>query len=80
MPDQLLTFFTDFQFDLVIKVAIAIFLFLFVIMVFVVLTNIRSLNRLVFVGEAKASPIVQGLAVAYFIASLSLFFLSLVIL
>ncbi len=80
MPDSLLTFFTDFDFGFIIKVLIASFLFLYCIIVFVILTNIRSLNRIVFVREAHASSVVQGLAIAYFIATVSLFFLSLVIL
>ena len=74
------SFFTDFDFGFIVKILIASFLFLYCIIVFVILTNVRSLSKIIFVRDANASTIVQGLVVAYFIASLSLFFLSLVIL
>ncbi|MBI4084598.1 MAG: hypothetical protein HY431_01705 [Candidatus Levybacteria bacterium] len=73
-------FLTDFDFGFIIKILIAAFLFLYCIIVFVILTNIRSLSKVIFVRDANASTIVQNLAIAYFIASLSLFFISLVIL
>lgn len=75
-----LSFFTDFQFSFLLKVFICVFLFIYCIFVFVVLTNIRSLNKLIFVRDGNASQLLQNLAILYFIASLSLFFLSLVIL
>lgn len=75
-----LSIFADFQFSFLIKIFVCAFLFIYCIFVFVVLTNIRSLNKVIFVSEANASQLLQNLAILYFVASLSLFFLSLVIL
>lgn len=77
---DLTTLIQDFNFAFLLKAAIALFLFLFCIGVFIVVINIRSLNKILVIRDGNASTLLQGLVLAYFIAALSLFFLSLVIL
>lgn len=62
------------------KVALLILILLFNVFVIIIHNHIRSLKRIVVITNAAGANVIQILGLIYLIASLSLFFLSLVIL
>lgn len=69
-----------FNLIVALKIVILIILFLYLIFTFILLTQVKALNRLIYVHSGKASQILFSFSVIYFLAVLSLLFIAIVIL
>ncbi len=80
IPNLLQTLLQNVYVLLAIKVIILLMILLLTIYSFVVRTQIRSLNRLVFIHAKNASKSIILFSTIYLLVCISLFFLALVIL
>ncbi len=70
----------DFQIGVVAKGITLLVLFLFIISVIIIFSSVQSFNRIIFIKQSAITLLIQGIAIAYFLAAISLFILALAIL
>lgn len=70
----------DLQIGVVAKGITLLVLFLFIISVIIIFSSIQSFNRVIFIKQSAITLLVQGIAIIYFLATISLFILALAIL
>lgn len=65
---------------LILKIVTLVALFVFLVFSFILTTQVKSLNRIVYIHANNASRITYTLTILYFLAVFSLFIIALVIL
>lgn len=83
-PTDITQYFTQFFVmdfgHLVLKILLLVLLFIYLLFTFIVANRIRAFNRIVHIGSAHASSVLQLLAVVQFVLTLVLFFLAIIVL
>lgn len=80
MSNNILTAITEFNLLLIFKLVILLIFLIYLVFSFLLVTQVKALNRLIYIKANQASRIIFIFAIIYLIATLSLFLIALVIL
>jgi len=75
-----LPFLTEINLNLLLKIPVLVLVFLYVIFSLILFNKVRSLGRMVFISHINITILLDIVAFIHFALSVSLFFISLVIL
>ncbi len=78
--NNLFPFISDATLGLVFKGLLLVLLGLYSIFVMIIMTHVRSLNKIILIQKATGSPLIQTISIVYLFITISLFLLAVVIL